>query len=81
MSIRMIEVDGEKFDQRHGGPFDRGSADSYYHRQPEPHYYVGATSMSERITEEHMSAGEIEAYRAGYDYNETYGDKKDYGDY
>ena len=28
---------------RHGSAEDRGSADAYYGRQPEPHYYEGAT--------------------------------------
>jgi hypothetical protein len=64
------------YDQRHGGAWDRGSADSYYGRQPEPHYYVGATSMSQRAEYEDMTDDEIEAYMAGYDYNEQYGDKK-----
>jgi len=76
MSLR--EMNGKVFDERHGGAFDRGSADSYYGRHPDPHYYVGATSMSERITEEHMSPEALEAYRAGYDYNEQYGDKKNW---
>ncbi len=76
MSLR--EIDGKVFDERHGGAFDRGSADSYYGRQPDPHYYVGATSFSERITEEQMTPEALEAYRAGYDYNEQYGDKKNW---
>ena len=25
-------------DKRHGGPYDRGSADSYYQRGEDPHY-------------------------------------------
>ena len=29
----MIVYETRKnYDERHGGPFDRGSADSYYHR-------------------------------------------------
>jgi hypothetical protein len=67
------------YDTRHGGPFDRGSADSYYHRIWEPHYYVGDTSASERIEMANMTAEEIVAYTAGYNYNEQYGDKKDWG--
>jgi hypothetical protein len=66
----------EKYDQRHGGPFDRGSADSYYGRGAKPHYYVGATQTTEIITEERMTAAEIQAYYAGYDYNELTGEKK-----
>lgn len=67
-----------EYDQRHGGPWDRGSADSYYWRQPEPHYYQGGTSMSPRVERADMTADEIAAYYAGYEHNEQYGDKKDY---
>ena len=31
-----------EINRRHGGPYDRGSADSYYRRPPRPHYFVGA---------------------------------------
>jgi len=34
-------------DARHGGPYDRGSADSYYQRGYNPHYYKGDTGSSE----------------------------------
>ena len=34
---------------RHGGAYDRGSADTYYHRSPEPHYFTGATYQSTKI--------------------------------
>jgi hypothetical protein len=63
-------------DQRHGGAWDRGSADSYYGRFSSPHYYQGDTGMSKRIDQADMTAEEIAAYHAGYDYNEHYGDKK-----
>ena len=29
----------------HGGPYDRGSADSYYGRGRDPHYYRWALTM------------------------------------
>ena len=66
------------YDQRHGGPFDRGSADSWYGRPRDPHFYIGDTSMSPRITEPQMRPEEIQAYIAGYQYNEQFGGKKDY---
>ena len=66
------------YSQRHGGPFDRGSADSYYGRGYEPHFYVG-NSYSSRLVEEHeMTEHEKKAYAAGYAYNESCGDKKDW---
>jgi hypothetical protein len=75
----MIAIKHPNFDQvRHGSAFDRGAADSYYSRGPDPHYYVGATYMSERISCE-PSTPEYQDYMAGYDYNEQFGDRKDWG--
>ena len=47
--------EGQLYDQRHGGPFDRGAADSYYHRPFDPHYYEGATKdrKSTRLNSSH----------------------------
>lgn len=67
------------YDMRHGGPYDRGSADSWYRRSFQPHYYKGATGSSEYVPEHRMTAEEIAAYRAGYDDNEKNGDHKDWG--
>jgi hypothetical protein len=64
------------YDQRHGGPFDRGSADSYYGRGRDPHYYLGGTGTSERVTD--LTPAEVQAYLAGYQYNEQFGDKKNW---
>jgi len=61
---------------RHGSPQDRGSADAYYGRAYDPHYYVGDSLQSERVGKESMSEGEIKAYRYGYDNEE---DRKDWG--
>ncbi len=77
--VYKIEVNGKTYEQVHGNPFDRGSADSYYGRGAKPHWYPEGTGHGEPITEERMTAEEIEAYYAGYDYNEQYGDKKDWG--
>jgi len=68
--------DRDNYNTRHGGPFDRGSADSYYHRGIEPHYYVEGTSTSPRIEEVQMTEKEISDYMAGYEWNEQFGDKK-----
>jgi hypothetical protein len=67
----------EKF-TRHGGAFDRGSADSYYHRKPNPHYFAGNTYVGDPIVAGPGSP-EYEAYMMGYEYNESTGDKKDWG--
>ena len=75
---RKIQFQGKTYDQRHGGAFDRGAADSYYHRGPRPHYFKGDTYMSEEVIPAPGSE-EYQAYMAGYDYNEYHGDKKDWG--
>jgi hypothetical protein len=66
-------------DTRHGGPYDRGSADSYYRRGRKPHYYVGDTYSSDIVTEERMTLEEIEAYHKGFDDNESNQNFKDWG--
>jgi len=72
MEIQLEYRDREVF-TRHGGAYDRGSADAYYHRPPEPHYYTGNTYSSTKIEEVDMSEEEITAYMAGY--NEETGRK------
>jgi hypothetical protein len=75
--MRYGEYNGKTYDKEHGSFFDRGSADSYYGRGREPHRGgVGGMSGLRIPATTHE---EIEAYNAGYDYNEQYGDKKDWG--
>lgn len=64
---------------RHGGPFDRGSADSYYGRGARPHYYIGDTGLSDKVENSGMNEDEIKEYYAGYEYNEQAGEFKDWG--
>lgn len=70
---------GKVYNARHGGPFDRGSADSYYGRGRNPHFFTDATYKSMEIPEKHMTQQQIADYNAGYDFNEEQGDKKDWG--
>jgi hypothetical protein len=58
----------------HGSPYDRGSADSWYRRPPQPHYYKGFR----RIEEDDMLKEEVEAYLMGYRENEEANLHKDY---
>lgn len=67
---------GVEYDNRHGGPFDRGSADSWYDRPANPHYYVGGTSTSPLVDKADMTEEEVKAYFAGFMYNEEFGGKK-----
>lgn len=78
-TLNPQEFEGQLYDQRHGGPFDRGAADSYYNRPYNPHFFTGDTMQSPRIPLECMTPEEITAYSAGYRYNEQFGDKKDWG--
>lgn len=59
----------------HGSPFDRGRSDSYYRRQEQPHKWLDAIG-ARRVDD--LTPQEIAEYRAGYDWNEEYGDKKDW---
>jgi hypothetical protein len=67
-----------RYDERHGGPYDRGTADSYYGRDYWPHYFVGDTHNSRRVDMEQMTPAEIVAYTAGYNDNEADGNKKEW---
>ena len=75
----MTKVEMTKYDSRHGGPYDRGAADSYYGRPQAPHCFVGGTYASERVPFERMTPDELAAYRTGYEDNEESGSKKDWG--
>jgi hypothetical protein len=67
---------GWQFQRKHGSLYDRGSADSYYGRPRGPHYGgVGGDSGPRVEVSDESSVAE---YNAGYDYNERFGDKKDY---
>ena len=55
-----------QYDTRHGGAYDRGSADAYYGRSYDPHLFRGDTYSSDRVELADMTADEITAYTAGY---------------
>ena len=38
-----MRTEMNKYDTKHGSPYDRGSADRYYGRGSEPHYYPHGT--------------------------------------
>jgi len=64
--------------ERHGGPYDRGGADSYYGRPFDPHYWPEGTYVGERVEMADMSAKEIVEYTKGYKDNEKAGYFKEY---
>ena len=67
---------GPQFQRKHGSLYDRGSADSHYGRMPSPHYGGVGGDSGPRV--DVNDAGSVAEYLAGYEYNERYGDKKDY---
>ncbi len=54
---------------------DRGSADRYYGRQPEPHMWLDNIGRNV-VAEVDMTEGEVEAYFEGWRNEE---DRKDWG--
>ena len=66
------------YDRRWGGPFDRGAADSYYGRAYRPHYFLGDTHSTPEVQAADMTPEDIEAYRAGFDYNERLNNHKEW---
>lgn len=76
MNYKEAREASQKYDQSHGSFFDRGSADSYYGRGREPHRGGVGGDSGPRI--EAKTEQEIEAYHAGYNFNEEYGDKKNW---
>ena len=74
---RLVQVlRGPQFNREHGSLYDRGSADSYYGRPRDPHWYPEGTGHGAKITE--LNSAEVAEYLAGYEDNEKLGDKKDY---
>ena len=68
---------GWQFDRRrHGSLYDRGSADSYYGRARDPHYGGVGGDSGRRVDQ--LTVEEVAEYQAGYDWNERFGDKKDW---
>jgi hypothetical protein len=68
-------TDQPQFDRkRHGGLFDRGSADAYYRRAFSPHWYPQGTGHGDAIID--LTSEEIEEYRKGFQYQESTGEFK-----
>lgn len=59
-----------------GSLYDRGSADAYYRRHYDPHWYPGGTYKGEKIV--NLTSEEIEEYRKGFQYQESTGVFKEY---
>jgi hypothetical protein len=60
----------------HGCLYDRGSADSYYGRAPNPHYGGVGGESGERVNVNDPQS--VTEYLAGYEDNELNGSKKEW---
>ena len=78
MTLHMTTNITHSKKSRHGGPYDRGSADSYYSRKFNPHYYVAATYQSNMVEMEDMTPEQIVQYAKGFKENEDSGNFKEY---
>ena len=74
----IVDTRTNLYDTRNGGPYDRGSADSWYRRGFNPHYYLGDTYSTPKVEMKDMTAEEITAYAAGYRDNEEGGHHKEW---
>jgi hypothetical protein len=73
-----VTYKGRNYTVKHGDPFDRGSADSHYGRIRNPHKGGVGGDSGPRIESNEMTAQEIADYGAGYNWNEQFGDKKEW---
>lgn len=64
--------------KKHGMPHDRGSADFWYHRPRQPHYWPDGTYNGVMVEKSDMTMEEITAYHCGYDEAELNGDQKEW---
>ena len=76
--VFKILQDRPQFDRnRHGSLFDRGSADSYYNRPRSPHWWPEGTGRGKQVVD--LTEAEVAEYMSGYEHNEQFGDKKNWG--
>ena len=54
-----------KTDSTHGCPFDRGSSDAYYYRDPNPHYWRNGNGRNGGTVYD-LTPEQVEAYELGY---------------
>ena len=66
-----------KYDESHGSPYDRGSADAYYMRGIDPHWYPDGTGVGNKVIIE-KGTPEYEAYMAGFNDQVESGIHKEY---
>lgn len=73
--MSTVIFEGKTYVMAHGSPFDRGCADYYYWRKPEPHKWLDSMGLQRVVLTDQE---EIAEYNAGYAYGEYLGDRKNY---
>jgi len=74
--VMVNDMEDSMNKKRHGGPYDRGSADKYYGRPYSPHYFEGDTYFSKMVDAKNMTDEQLNLYKQGWDEE---GDTKDWG--
>jgi len=64
--------------RKHGSPYDRGGADSYYGRPYSPHHWPLGTYKGYVVPYADMSTAQVKEYYTGYNDNEELGHFKDW---
>ena len=58
----------QSFSTKHGSPRDRGSADRYYGRAFNPHYWrINDDKTMARVCQDKMTEQQVAEYRCGFD--------------
>jgi hypothetical protein len=60
------QIKTEENMDKHGSPADRGSADAYYGRPKDPHYWPDGSYKGKRIGPEGMTATQVREYNEAY---------------
>ena len=76
--ISKLRKAGEKIARQHahGSPYDRGSADRFYNRNYEPHWWPNGTGKGYQVPREMMTKDQIAEYLQGW---REENDRKDWG--
>lgn len=76
--ITVYPIPGVVYDgiPEHGSPQDRGSADAYYGRNPEPHWWPEGSLQGSMVEQKDMTSAQVRQYWYGYRNEE---DRKDWG--
>lgn len=67
---QTVNDDGFIINQKHGSPYDRGAADSYYRRNFNPHWWPEGSYNGEVIDADSMTEIERMEYGIGFHENE-----------